>query len=332
MWLHWAPNSWRGRFPFEIGLFFFLTLTGFLITRILLRERDAGETGGSAWRWSAFRAFQRRRALRILLPCYAAMAFAWLVGAPDIRNHPLPYLLHVGNFHIASLPEWPPGTAHYWTLAIQQQFYLLWPLVVFFAPRRALGWVFAGIALLAPLSRWILLHHFPHVEHPGLISSSALDYFGFGALLALALSRGMPAGDRRLSAAAWIAFAGYFVLYVAEQSGDPIAGLRHFQQSLVALMFIGLISATLRGFRGWPARLLEHPWVQHLGRLSYGLYLFHATVPLALGFVLPWLWHPVFDGPLLAARLVLFALASWGLAWLCWRYLEQPLDRIKRYF
>ena len=46
MWYHWAPREWRGPFPFEIGLFFFLTLTGFLITRILLRERAAGEAGG----------------------------------------------------------------------------------------------------------------------------------------------------------------------------------------------------------------------------------------------------------------------------------------------
>ena len=40
MWHHWAPRSWKGHFPFEIGLFFFLTLTGFLVTRILLRARD----------------------------------------------------------------------------------------------------------------------------------------------------------------------------------------------------------------------------------------------------------------------------------------------------
>jgi peptidoglycan/LPS O-acetylase OafA/YrhL len=46
---------------------------------------------------------------------------------------------------------------------------------------------------------------------------------------------------------------------------------------------------------------------------------------------MPFLWHPVFEGPLLALRLVVFAFASWGAAWLCWRYLEQPLDRFRQH-
>ncbi len=329
MWLHWTPRGWHGGLPFEVGLYFFLTLTGFLITRILLWERGAGEASGHAWRWTAFAVFQWRRALRILIPCLVAILFAWVVGAEDLRKHPLPYLAQVVNFHIALLPEWPAGTAHYWTLAIQQQFYLLWPLAVFLAPRRALGLVFAGFTLLAPLSRWVLLHYFPQVMHPEMIPSSAFDYFGLGALLALALSRGMPAGDRRLGIPAWLGLAGYVALYVLDKSGRPVPGLRHFQQMLLALAFAGLISATLRGLGGPLGRMLEHSWAQHIGRLSYGLYLFHNAVPLALGKVLPWLWLPVFNGPLLAIRLLVFALASWGLAWLSWRWLEQPMDRLR---
>jgi peptidoglycan/LPS O-acetylase OafA/YrhL len=67
-----------------------------------------------------------------------------------------------------------------------------------------------------------------------------------------------------------------------------------------------------------------------VGRLSYGLYLFHTPMPLALGFVLPFLWQPVFDGPLLGVRLAVFGLASWAAAWLCWRYLEQPAGKAAR--
>lgn len=71
-------------------------------------------------------------------------------------------------------------------------------------------------------------------------------------------------------------------------------------------------------------RLLDHPAAQHVGRLSYGLYLFHTPVPLFLGWVMPFLWHPLFSGPLSGVRLTVFALVSWGLAWLCWRWLEGP--------
>jgi len=324
MWHHWAPEAWRGPLPFEIGLFFFLTLTGFLITRVLLREREAGESTGLAWRARAYRGFQLRRLARIAAPCYAAMLFSIAAGAPDIRDHPLAYFGHVSNFHMAWMRDWPSGTAHYWTLAIQMQFYFFWPLAVFGAPRRHLAWVFAGCASLAPLSRALIGQWFPEIHHPGAVSTAALDYLGIGALLALALERGMKAGDGRLAAAAWSAFAGYAVLYVLDAAGRPPACLKHFQQTLLAVAFAGLISATLAGIRGAPGRMLDHPFTQHVGKVSYGLYLFHTPVPLLLGYVLPVLWHPLFVGPLLPVRLAAFALASWALAWLCWRWLEGP--------
>ena len=329
MWLHWAPREWRGALPFEIGLYFFLTLTGFLITRILLREKSAGEAAAIPWRGAAYGQFLKRRAARILIPCYAAMLFAWIFGADDLREHPLYYLTHTVNFHIAFLPQYPSGTAHYWTLAIQVQFYLLWPLLVFLAPRRALLPLFLVFTALAPLSRWVLLHHFPEIINPGAISTSTADYFGAGALLALAMDRGMKPGDRRLATAAWIAFAAYAVLYCFDEADRPLPGLRHVQQTLVSLAFAGLISATLQGFGGALGKVLDHPAAQHLGKLSYGLYLFHTAMPLAIGKLLPFLWHPVFTGPLLAVRLAVFFLASWGVAWLCWRYLEQGLDRFR---
>ncbi len=324
MWLHWAPREWRGAWPFEAGLYFFLVLTGFLITRILLRDRAAGEHLGKPWKRDGLRHFLRRRATRILIPCYAAMLFALAVGAPDIREHPLPYLAHTVNFHIALLPEWPSGTAHYWTLAIQVQFYLIWPLLIYFTPRRALLPAFLAITALAPLSRLILLHHFPEVHHPGAISTSALDYFGAGALLAWALDRGMQPGDRRVTLAAWAALLPYAVLYYLDETGRTVPGFRHIQQTLVAFIFAGLICATLAGLRGPLGALLEHPAIQHLGRLSYGLYLFHTPVPLFLGKVLPFLWHPAVPA---GARIPCYFLASWGAAWLCWRYLERSLDR-----
>ncbi len=320
MWLHWVPANWRGPLPFEIGLFFFLTLTGFLITRILLHERTAAGHLGGTWRVKTYLHFQKRRLMRILVPCYAAMLFAILVGAPDIRQHWPAYFGHWSNFHMAFLDQWPSGTAHYWTLAVQIQFYLIWPLVVFLIPRKLLGPVFLTFATLGPLSRMILARQFPTVHHAEAITSTAMDYFGVGAVLALALERGMKAGDRRLTLAAWLAFAGYAVLYTFSEMKQPVAGFCYIQQSLVSVAFAGLISSTLAGFGGLLEKILDHPAVQHVGRLSFGLYLFHTPVPLFLGHVLPWLW--LLTGPWQVLRLAVFGLTSWGLAWLCWRYLE----------
>lgn len=329
MWHHWAPREWRGPLPFEIGLFFFLTLTGFLITRILLREKAAGESAGGSWKRRAYRGFLHRRFARILVPCYVAMAFAMICGAADIRAHPLPYFAHVSNFHMAWMDGWPSGTAHYWTLAIQMQFYLLWPLLVLPLPRRWLGWGFGVCLLAAPASRFVIGRWFPEIHHGEAITSSALDYFGAGALLALALERGLRAGDRRLAACGWAAFAVYAALYIMNEVGNPVPVLCHFQQTFLAIGFAALISSTLGGLAGPIGRVLEHGLVQQVGRLSYGLYLFHTPVPLFLGWVLPWLWTmEIFNGPLLVVRLAVFAVVSLIAARLCWRWLEGP-DRLR---
>lgn len=324
MWQHWAPPEWRGAFPFEIGLYFFFILSGYLITRGLLRDREAGAVMHKPWRRMAIRHFLKRRAIRILVPCYAAMFFAWLVGAPDIREHPLYYLTHTVNFHMASLPDFPPGTAHYWTLAIQVQFYLLWPVLIFTTPWRHMGKILVAVSLVAPLSRALLVDYFPEIIRPGAITTSTFDYFGAGGLLALAIENGMKPGDRRLSIAAWIAFVPYMVLYQFDHSGRPVPGLCNFQQTFLSIAFAGLISATLAGLHGPLGKFLELPFIQQVGRLSYGFYLFHTPMPLFLGFVLPFLWFPQVP---LGVRMVVFFLASWGAARLSWRYLESSLDR-----
>jgi len=333
MWLHWSPPEWRGLFPFEIGLYFFLTLTGFLITRILLRERAAGEVAGGRWRVKAYREFQKRRMLRILIPCYAGMIFAVVLQAPDIQAHWYAYFGHWANFHMAFHENWPSGTAHYWTLAIQMQFYLVWPWVIFLLPQRWLLGAFVFCTLLAAVCRFLASRFFPEIHHSEAITFTALDYFGIGAILALAISRGMPVGDKRLAIMAKIAFLGYLVLSISNKIDHTIPVFSYLQQTFVSVAFAGLISSTLVGFTGILGKILDHPVAQHIGRLSFGLYLFHNLVPLLLGYLLPWLWDPFFTGPWQALRLLAFALSSWGVAHICWKYLENgSFDWLKRKF
>jgi len=330
IWLHWAPRAWRGPLPFEIGLYFFLSLTGFLITRILLKERSIGESSGNPWKWPAFRAFQARRALRIMIPCYLAMLLAIAAQAPDIHQHPGWYFAHLSNIHIAFLAEYPSGTAHYWTLAIQQQFYLLWPILIFLLPRKWLGGFFITSIAIAPISRAVLENHFPNIHHPGAITTSALDYLGAGSLLALIFSKGVQPGDRRLNLTGWIALACYLPLYCLSEAGIHVSVIGHLQQTFLSFAMIGLISATLVGLPGTLGRLLESQPMQHIGKVSYGLYLFHATVPMALGWIAPFLWNGGDSQLMLTLRILVFALSSWAIAWLCWRHVEVPLAKVKQ--
>ncbi|MBB5350294.1 peptidoglycan/LPS O-acetylase OafA/YrhL [Haloferula luteola] len=320
MWLHWIPDEWEVPLPLETGLYFFLTLTGFFITRVVLRDRALGKPG-------IYSTIVRRRALRILIPCFAAFAFAWLVRAPDFVAHPWWYLLQLANFHIAGLPGWPSGTSHYWTLAIQSQFYLIWPLVVLALPRRWLAPACLFTALLAPLSRMLLERQWSHLPQGGAITTCCLDYLGLGAFLAVLMQGGMPADDRRLRTVAWISAAIYGVLYALEEAGHPLAGVRYFKQTFLTIALCGLIAASLSGLPQWLAGLLQHPITQHIAKISYSLYLLHSLVPLALGWVIPWLWQLPETHATSALKMVIFGLSSWGLCWLSWRYIEVPVER-----
>jgi peptidoglycan/LPS O-acetylase OafA/YrhL len=323
MWHHWAPRELRGALPFEIGLFFFLTLTGFLITRILLKDRESAKHRDEAAA-GVYAGFLRRRFGRILLPCVVAMVFAMVFGARDIREHPGWYFFHLSNYHMAVHEAWPSGTAPFWTLAIQMQFYVVWPLLVLWLPRGCLPYVFASGLVLAPVSRWVFATWCPWVYHSEAIPLCALDYFGAGGLLAWALAHGWPANHRIIKRAAILGWAAYALIYGMRESGLEIPVIGLIQQTCLAIGLAGLIGLTLHGFKGWRGRLLEHPGMQHVGRISYGLYLFHALVPLFLGYILPFLWMEVegYEPMMLAMRMVVFALVSWGIAWLCWRWLE----------
>lgn len=335
MWLHWAPREWRGALPFEIGLYFFLTLTGFLITRILLRMRANAEPT-SGWRRGAYGQFLRRRASRILIPCYAAMGFAWMVGATDLRAYPFRYLCQWSNVHMAYLDHWPSGTAHYWTLAIQVQFYLLWPLLVFLLPLRALPWSFASTFVIGAIFRgtWELVD--PAVRHVQALTPTALDYFSAGALLAWREANHTKAPATNHSSAFYpratvLLLCAYAALYIPQEMWQhPIPWFGTLQQPFLALGFAALIGTSLNGISGPLGTLLVHPLVQKIGSLSFGLYLFHSSVPLLLGHLLPQLWWPIFDGPLLALRLAVFFAVSWLFALLCKRWLEPPTQPAQR--
>ncbi len=329
-WDHWCPAGWPRVFPFEVFLFFFLVLTGYLITGSLLRERDRSEGHGRPWKTEALKTYQLRRGLRILAPYYAALALAWLVWAPDAHAALAWYVFHVSNIHIASLGYWPAGTNHFWSLATQQQFYLIWPFIIWFLPRKWLIPAVLAFAAVGPVARVFHDNLLPWFAWPQVLTWATFDYFGIGGLFALAVHRGMPlesAGMRALSAAA---LAGYLAIFSAHEMNLPTFGLRPFQQTLLSIALCGVIAAGSVGFSGTAKKLLEHPGIQRIGQVSYGIYLFHNLAPLVAGKVFWFLWLGAFDSTLgSVVRIPVYAGVTWALTLASWRWIEKPLQDVR---
>lgn len=321
--LGFALHGWLG-----VDLFF--VLSGFLITGILLDTRE--EPG-------APRAFYLRR-IRRIVPAYAvallsqAMVFALRGEFGSVR---LGWsLTWTTNFLIAG-EGWsglPATMQHYWSLAVEEQFYLLWPLLVLWLDRRTVRWVALGAVVGASLCRVVLAQRGLAVAAYVLLPSR-MDGLAVGALLALAVRDpgGIRAAQGRWTRAGIIAGVILLLRLLARGSlafGDPVmlaVGLG------AAVVVMGAVLVRVAAPRR-PARMqrwLERGPLAWLAPYSYALYLWHQPVIVCLtGLGLTARALPTVYGSELPGLLALTVVAgaiTLALAMASWHWLEAPLLR-----
>lgn len=329
-WDHWWPYRDSRWVPYEVCLYFFLVMTGYLITGSLLRQREKQDALGGPWRAKALREYHVLRGLRILAPYYAALGIAFVLGSKDVWVAPLAYVLHLSNIHMATLPDWPKETSHFWSLAMQQQFYLIWPFVVWFLPRRVVPWVIVALCLAGPVFRYQHEVFGLWLARPEVLTTQCLDYFGWGALLAWAHFRGLSLESPGLRLVSWTGFAGYLVLYACDSAAWPTHGLWVFQISCLSVALCGFVAAACVGVRGPCGNFLEWSALRAVGTVSYGIYLFHNIAPLVVEKSCGFLWDDPFRnllGELLKG--VGIVLTTTALTLASWFWIEKPLQGIR---
>ncbi len=292
-----------------IGVQVFFVLSGFLITRILLASKrksamqpEAGSRGPAV---EFFCRFYWRRTLRIF-PLYflflLVLAVTFLLTHwPDRFPEASPWLATY-TFNFARLaPDWPytPAFGHLWSLAVEEQFYLLWPAAVWFLSAQKLRRLIVAMIVMAPLLRLGAAHLLVGWA-PGssLVSigsgvynllSSHLDAFGLGA----GLAAGFPLLTRRplqklLACLAVLFIAGLLILQSlrgASLAGWSSLGYPHglpwHHQYVWGYTLVNFASVWFISLLITPAsalRWLENPVPAYLGKISYGIYVWHAPV------------------------------------------------------
>lgn len=317
---HFGPRAISDALnPGGLGVRFFFVLSGFLITGILV---DARRTDGAGERRRQVGVFYLRRAVRILPAFYAVLALGWLLE-PQIRRDWLWHATYLSNHYVIALGHWPRAISHAWSLAVEEQFYLVWPWVVLFVPDRWLGRVLYATCLVGSLSRAALFVATGSDLVASLPMTSSLDSLGIGACLAW--RRRHNAGPLP----GWVALAGLAGLLAEVLSRQVDLGwvVRvAVANTLTALLFAWIIERVALRARGtgW---LAASPLV-FLGTISYGVYLIHNLMPSLAVALVPargrWIeshaWGPFFA---VAALAICLATVSWYV-------LEQPLNRLKR--
>ena len=266
-----------------LGVDVFFALSGFLITTLLLEEHAATGT-------IAFRKFYARWALR-LLPALVVFLAVWLAVLyatleprfwAFVTAFGLSVLFYVANW--VGIWVLPLGVfGHTWSLSIEEQFYVLWPIVVLVLARSRMPprWIAAGLVLLAAASllwRWELFTHGASERRIYFATDTHADGLMLGAALAFAVRSGRPLCGRGTGGVGGLAAT----TLLAAIAILPFQWFGFGTSAIAAVATLAVILDTLRpGSR--LARVLATRWLVGTGRISYGLYLWHFPVFFYLG-------------------------------------------------
>lgn len=138
--------------PGVFGLRYFFVLSGFLITGILFRAAAMQSD-----RAAVLKVFYLRRCLRILPVATLAILVAYAFDVATVRERIWWYLTYTINIRNAAVGEFDGGLGHFWSLALEEQFYLFWPFLVLFVPRRHLGRTLVAMIAVGVISRLAVL-------------------------------------------------------------------------------------------------------------------------------------------------------------------------------
>jgi peptidoglycan/LPS O-acetylase OafA/YrhL len=308
------------------GVDLFFVLSGFLIAGILLDHREAG---------NYFRVFYIRRVCRIFPLYYAHLALFVMLLVLGMDQAPGLYSL----FDTAGLPLWSYATftqnivmatrvvmgsdwlAVTWSLAIEEQFYLVLPFIIRFSPPRALPWILGSLLLMAPMLRAMVPSAWAVIGMPW-----RADSLMAGALLAWFVRKPgfmetVIAGRRWLYVVFWFLLSGAVAtVFVTARFPFNLT----FTYLWLACLYATLLLVVLVDRDGWIARLFRPRALVWLGTVSYGVYLFHQAVSALLHGLIRYLPPTIMEMEGLAVT-CLALVVTLALAGLSFRYFERTI-------
>jgi peptidoglycan/LPS O-acetylase OafA/YrhL len=303
-----------------LGVDLFFVLSGFLITSILLRARDAE---------NYYKVFYARRALRIL-PLYYLALIVSLLTTHD--RYPFRaqiwFWLNLSNLVTAFNPMLIPWLSHYWSLAVEEQFYLIWPAVV----KRLRPAALFNLCIVVIVSL-LVVRNIPAVEalsHHWIdllyrLTPFRIDTLSGGALLAIIIYSRPNIAKLQIPLRITFLTSCALFLWIAHLHLMPLFGY-----TTVVLGFTSLVGLAL--YPGILSSVLSIKPLTVVGRYSYCIYLFHPILILHANHFLPQRlpggrWH----GPSVLALACLEFLIVFGVAALSYRFIEGPILSLKRY-
>lgn len=344
MLFHFRPYQFFGiAFDFGwIGVQLFFVLSGYLITRILLvkKQNDFGYY---------VKNFYWRRVLRIF-PLYyfylliVSVTFYFFEYPESFLRYRFSLFTYLFNYEALFVDyDIPHGIAHFWSLCVEEQFYLVWPFLVYFLSRRNFIYAVAAIVVLVPIIRWLLGDHLLNIGHTEFSAGIGVYTFTLSHFDAFAIGGLIPAlnlQNLRISTGKWMIGSTLLVLVVGlinlqlfkfsdgnvpriSSLGYPMAsltnGMHIWSYTFLNLYFAIIILHLIKKGNV----ILEHTSMVNIGKVSYGMYIYHM---LLLTF-LKYLGFEVIK--FVPAMFIVYLLVTYLISWLSFRYFESIFLKLK---
>ena len=334
-WISWdADNYFVKTFHWGNGVIFFFVLSGFLITEILYKQKLEIEDGNKTF-FQSIKTFYIRRTLRIFPIYYLLIIFLFYINYKNTREI-FPYLItYTSNILEAKTNNYVGDFNHFWSLAVEEQFYIIWPVFILLISKKHLLKFIIGTIIFSITSRICFIQIAPDKWMAiSYLTNNVMFALGIGALLAY-IKNTHNAFFNKISSKMWLApglFAIYVILFYKIVHKNYFPSINFLLDEVVFCVLSSLIIARAvgDGYKFIAKFILENKNFTHLGQISYGLYVYHL-------FAIPTFWDYI--APKLALHAdrketawMLYFLFTWLTAEISYIIIEQPFNYFKKYF
>lgn len=342
---HWLPQDSIAHFlPNGVmGVTLFFVLSGYLITQILLSSRKKFNSNEDS-PWFTFKSFYIRRALRIFPIYYLALVILLIFNFQDIRNYFTWFLFYGGNIYFYKEQISTSGIAHLWTLAVEEQFYLIYPFIILLIPKRYILRTIYFFIFMGIFSRVFFLifgkytgyfHYFTY------LTPTCFDSFGLGALLAYLNLNGKTI-DFKSNLIQLIIATSFFLFCISLIIESELNLI--WQRFFISILSVFIISKAILGFDSFlPQKVFQNKTLLFIGKVSYGIYLYHNFIRLSYSQLNQWavsnnyrvpffkiILFPEFSNVYL--NIVIYIIILTILVLASWYLIEKPVNSMKTFF
>jgi peptidoglycan/LPS O-acetylase OafA/YrhL len=334
MW-HWLPHGViNGVLNGAFGVNIFFVLSGFLITGILLANRDKAEKLKNP-KLVVFKNFYIRRILRIF-PVYYLLLLLLLIfhhyfRARLGRGEFISSLFYTSNFYFFKHKVWGTHTGHFWSLAVEEQFYLFWPFIILFINKKYLIHAICIFISIGVITQCFINDQFGYMP-----TYTCFDSFGLGALLAWMIKYKPQLLNTTYKIVSAIAVCCALTIISQIVFNWWLHLPLRTMHSVIALWMITYVVLQKGEKKISFSSFLNNRVFFFIGKISYGIYLYHIPIQ-RFGFVLSRFIKKTFPSGFMndyTGQIVLvtnFCLLIF-VSWLSWILVERPILSLKKYF